>query len=66
MIYKKTGNTIFDPEHGCWQNEFWGGRICDDESLICDKIGGCCFLVKKWKKKKKKWGSEKVDCRVIT
>jgi len=29
------------------QNECWGDQICGDNSLICDKIGGCYYLQRK-------------------
>jgi hypothetical protein len=33
-------------EHRYWQTKCWGDWICDDESLIYDKIRGhgCCVL----------------------
>jgi len=59
---KLTQNTLFQlPFIGNFRNqtECWGGRICADESLICDKIGGLLLFVEKNRERRRNGREEK-------
>jgi hypothetical protein len=45
-----------EPEYGYWQTKCWGGWICDDKSLICNKIRWVLFSPEKERRRRRRNG----------